>query len=163
MVAHQHSTFTHSQRILPATNIGMLRRIIPTPTPYDPFGLDEQLPSRSYSLKEFADEGMRLHALEDDDGSKFCEFVATGRHPEELHQVALLPDLDEPNHRDISITVMRDYDSLLGVSKDLPYNKNLEVFPVASWHDTLKTRVSLKVLTVVDDGLVSDATSIKTI
>ena len=56
-------------------------------------------------------------------------------------------DCDEHHYR-----VHRDYDSMFGMTKRLPYSRSLHVFPVASFRDTLTKRVHLT-YPIIRDGV----------
>lgn len=56
-------------------------------------------------------------------------------------------DCDEHHYR-----VHRDYDSMFGMTKRLPYLRSLHVFPVASFRDTLTKRVHLT-YPIIRDGV----------
>ena len=73
-----------------------------------------------------------------DDEQTFLKFILAGRRGlqrEEQRSITLNMTQGQPNIRDITVT--RDYDSLIGTTKTLPYLVPLTVWPVPSFRDTL--------------------------
>jgi hypothetical protein len=99
-----------------------------------------------YSLRNFALEALRLKKRRDnlnetdEDGlRRYMAFVLTGRHPDQDEQaiVDVLADQISPDDVDI-LEVLQDFDSLNGVSEDLPFVISIAVYPVPRFEDTLK-------------------------
>ena len=96
------------------------------------------LGNESHSLTQFCQT--TKHLLEHDDPTSFVNFVLCSRHQD--HQVVIDPiqnRLDE----EYGMSVLRDFDSLLGICKDIPIHTSLTLFPLAKKEDTLNTNIHL--------------------
>lgn len=99
----------------------------------------ENLETQSYSLTQFCETAKGL--LDSDDSTSFVRFVLCGRYQD--HQVfvdAFQNILDEH----YKIQGLRDFDSLLGIYKDILVRSPLTLFPLARKEDTLHTNIHLK-------------------
>ncbi len=103
----------------------------------------EDLPQITLSINQFTETAQTLASSED--GSKFVPFVLAGRllDDEDIFEdvekrvfVNPIVDAECPPGRELKFS--RDYDSVIGVSSDLPYLSPLAVFPVPPFKDTLK-------------------------
>lgn len=100
------------------------------------------------SLEQFCHKANRLYAAlqnssdakEAEHATRFNQFVLAGRTRNRhgvpghvtLNACQGLLEIEE-------LTVTRDYDSLIGISKDLPFTHHLELLPVPPFKLTLKT------------------------
>jgi hypothetical protein len=113
------------------------------------------------TLSEFIQEGAEYyHRIgdSDDDDLTFLKFVLAGRRGldmEEQQSITLNVTQGQPDIRNVTTT--RDYDSLIGTTKTLPYLVPLTVWPIPSFRDTLKT--SNHVTSIAYDGNVSSMPS----
>jgi hypothetical protein len=103
------------------------------------------LPIESYSLEGFNDFARRLYAelVQQDKGhDQFLKFVLTGDARGE-HQAVVDPyrNTMELGH---GLDVMRDYDSVIGISDHIEVNCNLEVQPVSLQTDALTKSIHLE-------------------
>lgn len=109
------------------------------------------------TLSEFVQEGAEYYhhvGDSDNDDLTFLKFILAGRRGldlEEQRTITLNVTQGQPDIRNVTTT--RDYDSLIGTTKTLPYLVPLTVWPVPSFRDTLKT--SNHVMSIAYDGNVS--------
>lgn len=96
------------------------------------------LDNKSYSLAEFCETAKLL--LESDDPSSFVQFVLCGRF--QNHQVVVDAIQNRLNEEHL-IKGLRDFDSLLGIHKDIPVRASLTLFPIARKEDTLHTNIHI--------------------
>jgi hypothetical protein len=96
------------------------------------------LEPKSYSLAEFCETARLL--LDSEDPASFVRFVLCGRY--QNHQVIVDPFQNSLNEQ-YGFQGLRDYDSLLGICKDIPVRAPLTLFPLARREDTLNTNVHL--------------------
>jgi len=95
------------------------------------------LEPRSLSVYSFCDQANDL--LEEQDFASFVRFVLTGRH--DNRQVVIDSILNRiPSDEDIG--VMRDYDSLLGIDKNIRLTCPLTVYPVSK-EDVLSKNIHI--------------------
>lgn len=94
--------------------------------------------TKTYSIGKFCETAK---ALLDNDVAAFIRFMLCGHHPD--HQVVVDPIQDrlDDDHR---LKGLRDFDSLLGVDKDIRVRSSLTLFPLAKKDDTLRTNLHLK-------------------
>lgn len=107
---------------------------------FQPFAMNnlDNLDNLSYSLAEFCETAKLL--LESDDPSSFVRFVLCGRFQNnQVFVDAIQNRLDEEH----LIKGLRDFDSLLGIHKDIPVRSSLTLFPLARKEDTLHTNIHL--------------------
>jgi len=98
----------------------------------------DNLDSKSYSLAQFCRTAKLL--LDSDEPASFVRFVLCGKYLD--HQVfvdAFQNTLDEQ----YKFRGLRDFDSLLGISEDIPVRTSLTLFPLARKEDTLHTNIHL--------------------
>lgn len=94
---------------------------------------------RSHTLQEFVSRAKALYqagALDD-----FARFVLTGKHGGGQHQVDAIKDALQDGHE---ISVLRDYDSLLGIHEHICIQTYLTVYPVSKFEDTLRRNIHVK-------------------
>lgn len=96
------------------------------------------------TLSEFVEEAVPYYtALGEgnrEDELKFLKFVLAGRRGLELHNQRSITLNPIQGLRNIEhITTSRDFDSLIGTTKTLPYSVPLTVWPIPSFRDTLKS------------------------
>jgi hypothetical protein len=94
--------------------------------------------TKTYSIGEFCETAK---ALLENDVPAFVRFMLCGHHPD--HQVVVDPIQDrlDDDHR---LKALRDFDSLLGIDKDIRVHSSLTLFPLARKEDTLRTNLHLK-------------------
>lgn len=111
---------------------------------------DEDLPKKQVTLHEFlhlADS--LLHTRQD--VKAFVRFVLAGRYSavEDGPMSRVFMNAKQGLHTglpDPDLQVTRDYDSIIGISKDLPYMAAVQVFPIAPFRETLKKTNHIKSL-----------------
>ena len=83
----------------------------------------------------------------EDDGplDDFTRVALTGRHPDRNTQIVLngQGNVLSPAQKE-DVDQLRDYDSLLGATMDLPYNKELHVYLVPPFKEALKNKVHIR-------------------
>lgn len=94
--------------------------------------------NQSYSLSQFCETAKRL--MESDDPASFVHFVLCGRY--QGHQV-FVDAFQNTLHEGYKLKGLRDFDSLLGISEDIPVRTSLTLFPLARKEDTLHTNIHL--------------------
>jgi len=86
----------------------------------------------------------------------FVRFALTGGNydPDGIntHQAVIDPiqNILDDNHL---VDVVRDYDSLLGLTRHIAFNSAITVYPAAKFEDTLSKNIHIKVNLVGDDGV----------
>ena len=108
---------------------------------------DEDLPKLTLSLKEFNDIAYRLldHSLSnavDPKHHTFVNFVLSGRYtdPEDNLQKRINIDVlkDVTPTRDIEdFKITRDYDSIIGISNNLPFTIPIAIYPIPPFDQSL--------------------------
>jgi hypothetical protein len=94
----------------------------------------------SLSLAEFCQQAKLL--LDSDDTASFTRFVLCGQH--EGRQVVVDAIRNRIQYRDHHLLKgLRDYDSLLGIDKDIRVRTSLSLYPVARKEDTLRNNIHL--------------------
>jgi hypothetical protein len=101
--------------------------------------IDDLPPARSYSIREFVAQAAALHGS--DDKTDFIRFVLTGQW--DGHQVVIDP-LRHVLEAQERLTIKRDFDSLLGLSREICVLAPLFVYPVARHEDTLRHNVHIR-------------------
>jgi hypothetical protein len=119
--------------------------------PYIP-ALDNNPPDNNpVTLAQFLTRGTRFAARDEDSGElleaeKFLRYALTGVHqPQEggdfiRDELNVEPNLITEFDCENRIFIRRDYDSLIGHSKTLPYLKPLRIFPIPRFVDTLTVK-----------------------
>jgi hypothetical protein len=100
----------------------------------------ENIPIESYTLPEFVEKTKLLQA-DHDDQARFITFALTGVDDEHQSVIDAVRNAVPEDH---SLSVLRDYDSLLGLSADLAVDNFIYVYPVAKREDTLNTNIHVK-------------------
>lgn len=100
----------------------------------------------SHSLREFTDRAYHLHeVLNDNDG--FLRFVLTGEfvdedgEPKQAFVDPIQNNVIQDGHE---LSILRDYDSLLGVADKIMVDASISVFIVPHNTYALKTGIHLK-------------------
>lgn len=105
-------------------------------------------------LSEFVEEAARYYrrmARSRDDELKFLKFILAGRRGLELETQDTITLNVMQGQPDIhNATVTRDFDSLIGTTKTLPYRVALTIWPVPSFRDTLATNNHINSLAIDD-------------
>lgn len=99
---------------------------------------DEELPSVTLSLREFNATACQL-LDQADDQLPFVRFVLAGRmatHAGEM-RVNIDPTKNLTPMTDVPTIVSRDYDSIIGVSDNLPYCTPLSFYPFPNFKQSL--------------------------
>ncbi|KAF8868356.1 hypothetical protein CPB84DRAFT_1857950 [Gymnopilus junonius] len=99
----------------------------------------EDYPHVNMSVAQFC-----IHAksiLDAKDNAGFVKFVLMGIH--HTQQAIVDPILDHMTKYE-GLSIMCDYDSLLGIDRDIRVQSNLTVYPLAKREDTLQTNIHLK-------------------
>ena len=99
----------------------------------------DELPYSHMSIVDFCKRAKGILDVEDHAG--FVKFVLTGQHG--AHQAVVDPVLNKMGEYE-GLSVLRDYDSLLGISADICVNGHLTVYPVSRREDTLVSNIHLK-------------------
>ena len=105
---------------------------------------DEPLPTVTLSLKEFNARAYEIFAsgLADPNNVKFISFVLAGRTKLPNGQPARVvvdPTKGLEAMEDLGgIQLSRDYDSIIGISRTLPYTCKMAVFPLPNFKETMK-------------------------
>lgn len=93
------------------------------------------------TLSEFIAEAVRYHGEKDNghnEEHKFLKFVLAGRRGLALEDQCTITLNVTQGQADIrNVTMTRDYDSLIGTTKTLPYSVALTVWPIPSFRDTI--------------------------
>lgn len=101
---------------------------------------DEDLPERQMSLAQFNQRALRyLEQAEYIGHAAFVQFVLAGRyeHHQESRRAILDPELDAVPLVQEELTLTRDFDSLIGISTNLPFTTSFNIFPVPPFRDTM--------------------------
>lgn len=113
--------------------------------------LDEQV----YTLDAFSITCNELLSDQNRLGD-FVRFALTGGYydPDGIddHQ-AIIDPIQNTLDDDHIIDVVRDYDSLLGLTHHIAFNSPITVYPAAKYEDTLSKNIHIKVNLVGDDGV----------
>ena len=108
---------------------------------------DEQLPTAVYSLQEFNQIAQELYSANELDRLDFVNFVLGGRRKTENRVERVHIDVFQ-NHISLAgrddITITRDYDSLIGITSNLPFCLPIAIYPAANFRDSLKTSNHIK-------------------
>lgn len=95
------------------------------------------LPLRAYSLQQFCQKALELRETNHAD---FVKFVLTGRYNGRQAVVDPIVDSIEGNQ---SYRLLRDYDSLLGITPDLMVHGSVTLYPLARREDTLSRNIHM--------------------
>jgi hypothetical protein len=107
---------------------------------------DEQLPTVTWSIQQFS-EHARAVLQNSDDVPDFVNFVLSGRTTAEQGgeirvNIDIFQDCILPN--DLPIELTRDFDSLIGITTNLPFQRSLALYPAAPFRDTMVKSNHLK-------------------
>lgn len=93
------------------------------------------------SLQEFTRRAEQLSHVENGEDA-YVRFVLAGRDMRDGREHCIvvnpLQAADIPDANMFKFT--RDFDSIIGITKDIPYTQSLSVFPVPPFAETLKDR-----------------------
>jgi hypothetical protein len=92
----------------------------------------------SLTLDEFVSRAQELCGL---DKAAFSKFVLTGIYDNTQHQVDPIKDTLED---DQGVQALRDFDSVLGIHKDVCVSSFLAMYPVSKRSDTLSRNIHIK-------------------
>lgn len=109
---------------------------------------DEELPQKQVTLQEFLQIADGL-LYNQQDVFQFVRFMLAGRYTGDGAMARAFVNVKQGLHTglpDNEVTVTRDYDSIIGISQDLPYMSALAVFPLAPFKETLKKNNHMKSL-----------------
>lgn len=98
----------------------------------------EWYPTDDWSLEQFVDHAKSL--LEQEDVERFLQFTLAGKFHDPLgnpRRVRVNPLLDSPSISTLQTIATRDYDSLIGITNDLPFLCPLAIYPIPTFRDTL--------------------------
>lgn len=121
---------------------------------------ERELDALQFSFMEFCEKAKQLYTdlqrsgTDDEEihhAKLFYRFVLAGRArtEEDIPRHITLNTLDNlPDVNDFNIT--RDYDSLIGISDDLPYTSHIQLTPVPPFTSTLKTSNHMKAKSYLD-------------
>lgn len=94
------------------------------------------------SLRDFYKEARRIcHSDDHPAKESFVNFVLAGRHHDGQTERRVTIDVEKDTDDFESIpnlTVSRDYDSMIGISHNLPYNVAMPIFPLPNFRDSLQ-------------------------
>ena len=111
------------------------------------------LPRRVYTLSEFNRAARQLFQLIEEHpdsperwvaARRFVNFTLTGQHQPRGHQAVVDPTRGTSVGWEDDIFTTRDFDSLLGIAKEILVDSNIFVYPVSNSSDTLSTSIHLK-------------------
>src|SRR4051812_10775642 len=99
---------------------------------------DEPRPSTQLTLFQFVQVAEDLQRT--DDMHDFARFVCAGRwgNDDQEQRVFVNARQDARAPPTLEYELRRDFDSAIGITKDLPFHEAMAVFPMASFDDTLK-------------------------
>jgi hypothetical protein len=105
---------------------------------------DEPLPRIQMDLAQFVMKAQDLSQQEDPD--EFARFLLAGRlnTDEGLKRVWVNARQNARAPPEGAYDLRRDFDSAIGITRDLPFTECMSVFPMASFDDTLKRDNHLK-------------------
>lgn len=109
---------------------------------------DEFLQPWQIGLPELNAKANELITLGDDDSvDDFIRLMLAGRVEHELVQRRVLLNVWQgvPNHVAENLSIMGDFDSLIGFTNNLPFKTNISVLPVPLFNRTLTKNVHVKV------------------
>ena len=99
-------------------------------------------PTDDWSLEQFVDHAKSLLEQENVESAveHFLQFALAGKFHDPLGNprlVKLNPLLDSPSISTLQTTATRDFDSLIGITNDLPFLCPLAIYPIPTFRDTL--------------------------
>lgn len=106
-----------------------------------------------FSLKEFVEKGESFY--NEEDVSDLIRFILCGqyyREPGVLIQATINPILNRVRRQQAeALTALRDYDSLIGLCRDLVITRQLHLYPIANPADNLKESIHINYTISVND------------
>ena len=100
---------------------------------------EEEDTVHSLSVSEFVSYAKQL--LQSGDMASFARFVLNGLHEGFQYQVDPIKNALKNSDR---IQALRDYDSILGIHRDICVTSELTVYPVSKFEDTLSRNIHIK-------------------
>jgi hypothetical protein len=99
---------------------------------------DEPLPSLQLSLKQFVTVAQQL--WDGDELNAFARYIVAGRLVGADDHRRVFVNARQESHAPQypHYELRRDLDSVIGMTRDLPFSQAMSVFPMASFEDTLK-------------------------
>ena len=101
----------------------------------------EWLPTVEWSLKQFVDHAKTvLFDREGDAIHRFLQRVLAGKlvdHTGGSRRVRINPLLDAELAGSLPLRATRDFDSLIGITDDLPFRRSIAVYPITNFRDRL--------------------------
>lgn len=123
----------------------------------------EELPISQLSLQDWVDRASTLVYNADTDAA--VQFIIAGRdhidgveHRVYLNAAQGLPSLERDEYQ-----VIRDYDSVIGISRTLPFQDSIAVYPLAPFQDSLKPNQKTHTKVPVEQRRVSVNTTSSTL
>lgn len=114
-----------------------------------PHNPDEWLPSVQFSLSTLIENGENVLSNQDDDNRvfNFVRYMTGGRFDDisGLHRVYVNPrqGLDSPLPQSLDnpagYIIRRDYDSVIGITRTLPFRRGIAVYPLPPFKEVMKT------------------------
>lgn len=98
----------------------------------------DQPPIVSLTLSDFVSKAQDLHTS---DMADFCKFVLTGIHEGTQYQLDPIKDELRHHHR---VQALRDFDSMLGLHRDICVDTYLAMYPIPKYTDTLRRNIHIK-------------------
>lgn len=99
------------------------------------------LQPQTYTLNEFV---LRAEALKAEDEDAFYQFILTGQVNGEPGHQAVLDPIRNILDDDHSISIARDYDSLLTFQSDIIVNCPISIYPIPNPVEVLTTSIHLQ-------------------
>ena len=100
------------------------------------------LPTVEWSLKQFVDHAKSvLSAREGDAVHRFLQLVLAGKYVDPTsgsRRVRIIPRLDSEQLASLPLRATRDFDSLIGITDDLPFRRSIAVYPITNFRDRLR-------------------------
>ena len=99
---------------------------------------DEDLEEIQMSLQQFVAASQGL--FNEQDANRFVRFVLAGRlvHNKQQNRIFINPQQGTSAPPSQEYEMRRDIDSVVGVTRSLPFSHCMAIFPVAPFRDTLK-------------------------
>jgi hypothetical protein len=110
---------------------------------------DDLVATEQVSLLDFTRTALEMSQVNPDDWLSYAKYVLAGRSTDDhFITVNALQEAHSPDINECNMT--RDYDSIIGVSHDLPFLVPLSIYPVPPFQDILRKDNHIKV-TIEDD------------
>ena len=99
----------------------------------------EWLPTHEWSLEQFVEHAKTV-LLTNEDIHRFVQFTLAGKSYDPAarpSRVRLVPSLQTPAVDTLPLRATRDFDSLIGITTDLPFSQSIAVYPIPNFKDSL--------------------------